>query len=102
MSSTEAKKVVGARPYRAFLTASLHRRFMNAAVYTGAACFILSLLLNEAHSMTLSRYFFVDYSLTPEVVWSWFPIGPAGIYTGALFLCTLLVDFIRVSNLRSE
>ncbi|KAI4258212.1 MAG: hypothetical protein L6R42_005231, partial [Xanthoria sp. 1 TBL-2021] len=71
------------RPYRELLTPSLHRRFTQAAGVSLLLCYIESILIGDSWSL----------------IWSWFPLGKAGIRTLLLFLCPLLVFVLRVALL---
>lgn len=71
-----------ARPYRDFLTPSLHRRFTSAALVGLVACWLAALPL-------------ANFSL----FWSWFPIGPAGFRTAFLFISSLSIFVLRVAQL---
>ncbi|KAL8930164.1 MAG: hypothetical protein Q9208_000781, partial [Pyrenodesmia sp. 3 TL-2023] len=66
------------RLYREFLTPTLHRRFTQAAE--------VSLLLSYLTAIVI-------------VLWSWFPLGSAGIRTLLLFLSPLLVFVLRVAQI---
>ncbi|KAF2872410.1 nucleoporin protein Ndc1-Nup [Massariosphaeria phaeospora] len=72
------------RPYRDFLTPSLHRRFTDASGYTIALCYFIALWMGEWNN-------FLD-------IWSWFPIGPAGIRTLLLFIPALAIYILRVAQ----
>jgi hypothetical protein len=71
-----------ARPYRDFLTPSLHRRFTSAALVGLAACWLISVPL-----------------ASPGLFWSWFPLGPAGVRTLFLFISSLSIFVLRVAQL---
>ncbi|KAI5249997.1 hypothetical protein E4T42_05103 [Aureobasidium subglaciale] len=70
------------RPYRDFLTPSLHRRFTSAALIGLAACWLASI------PMASSGLF-----------WSWFPLGPAGVRALFLFISSLSIFVLRVAQL---
>ncbi|KAG9954274.1 hypothetical protein KCU85_g659, partial [Aureobasidium melanogenum] len=70
------------RPYRDFLTPSLHRRFTSAALIGLAACWLISIPM-----------------ASPSLFWSWFPLGPAGIRTLFLFISSLSIFVLRVAQL---
>lgn len=70
------------RPYRDFLTPSLHRRFTSAALVGLAACWLISISM-----------------ASPSLFWSWFPLGPAGIRTLFLFVSSLSIFVLRVAQL---
>lgn len=76
------KAAPAARPYRDFLTPSLHRRFTKAAFIGLVACWLASLPL-------------ASFSL----FWSWFPLGPAGFRALFLFISTLSIFVLRVAQL---
>ncbi|KAL8666494.1 MAG: hypothetical protein Q9168_007481 [Polycauliona sp. 1 TL-2023] len=69
--------------YRELLTPSLHRRFTQAAGVSLLLCYVESICIGDAWSL----------------IWSWFPLGKAGIRTLLLFLCPLLVFVLRVALL---
>ncbi|KAF2100703.1 putative nuclear envelope protein [Rhizodiscina lignyota] len=71
-----------ARPYRDFLTPSLHRRFTGAALWSLLSCYLIAMCWSSFH-----------------IIWTWFPIGPAGVRTLLLFICPLLVYILRVGNI---
>lgn len=70
------------RPYRDFLTPSLHRRFTSAALIGLAACWLISVSM-----------------ASPALFWSWFPLGPAGIRAAFLFISSLSIFVLRVAQL---
>src|SRR5215469_8747942 len=84
MSSTAATpaKAPRARPYRDFLTPVLHQRFTSAFVLAIGVCYIESVLLG-------------DWS---DPLWSWFPLGFAGIRTLLLCVPLLAVFLLRVQR----
>ncbi|KAF2256680.1 hypothetical protein BU26DRAFT_445653 [Trematosphaeria pertusa] len=71
-----------ARPYKDFLTPSLHKRFADASFYTLILCFFIAVWMGDLDN----------------VIWSWFPIGPAGIRTTLLFIPALIVYILRVAQ----
>ncbi|KAF2692180.1 hypothetical protein K458DRAFT_285450 [Lentithecium fluviatile CBS 122367] len=71
-----------ARPYRDFLTPALHKRFLDASLYTILLCYCISIWMGDLDSY----------------VWSWFPIGPAGIRTALLYVPALVVYVLRVAQ----
>lgn len=73
----------GPRPYRDFLTPSLHRRFTKAA--------LVSLSTSYATAVIMSR---------PSLLWFWFPLSIQGIRAGMIFMSVLTVFVLRVANLR--
>lgn len=70
-------------PYRQFLTPALHRRFTSAAFITLVVCYAEAVLIADKSS----------------IFWFWFPIGPAGIRTLLLFISSLPIFVLRVSQL---
>ncbi|MCJ1307512.1 hypothetical protein MMC25_001158 [Agyrium rufum] len=70
------------RPYREFLTAVLHRRFIAAAGCALLTCYADALLIRAQISL----------------FWSWFPLGKVSITTSFLFISALLVFILRVSQ----
>ncbi|MCJ1364732.1 hypothetical protein MMC16_003848 [Acarospora aff. strigata] len=71
------------RLYREFLTPALHRRFTAAAGVTLLACYVEAVLIGEHSSL----------------IWSWFPIGRAGLRTLLLFIPSLSIFILRVAQL---
>lgn len=84
MSATTASpaKAPRARPYRDFLTPILHQRLTSAFVLTTSVCYIESILLGDLS----------------DPVWSWFPLGFAGIRTLLLCIPLLAVFLLRVQR----
>lgn len=76
------KAAPSARPYRDFLTPSLHRRFTSAALVGLAACWLISISM-----------------ASPSLFWPWFPLGPAGVRTLFLFISSLSIFVLRVAQL---
>ncbi|KAL5115046.1 hypothetical protein ACEQ8H_007087 [Pleosporales sp. CAS-2024a] len=70
------------RPYRDYLTPALHRRFTKASRYTLLLCYLIACFMGEWNS----------------ALWSWFPLGPAGIRTLLVFLPALIVYVLRVAQ----
>ncbi|GAB7348029.1 hypothetical protein MBLNU459_g6068t1 [Dothideomycetes sp. NU459] len=77
-----AQRVPQPRPYRDFLTPSLHRRFRNTVLVGLAACWVEAILMSE-----------------PSLFWSWFPLGFTGIRALLLFVSALAVFILRVAQL---
>ncbi|KAL8733345.1 MAG: hypothetical protein Q9166_002169 [cf. Caloplaca sp. 2 TL-2023] len=71
------------RPYRELLTPCLHRRFTHAAGISLLLCYLEAVIIGDKSSL----------------IWSWFPLGKAGIRTLLLFICPLLVFVLRVALL---
>lgn len=84
MASTAATpaKAPRARPYRDFLTPALHRRFTKAFGLAIGVCYIESILLSDLS----------------DPLWSWFPLGFAGIRTLLLCVPLLAVFLLRVQR----
>lgn len=74
---------IRSRLYREFLTLALHRRFTHAAGIALLICYAEAILIGDWSSL----------------LWSWFPLGKAGIRTLLLFLSPLLVFVLRVAQL---
>lgn len=74
------------RQYRDFLTPALHRQFTRAFLLGCGVCYAESVLLGSWR----------------DALWSWFPLGFAGIRTLLLCIPMLAVFFIRVSNNHGE
>ncbi|ESZ97108.1 nuclear envelope protein [Sclerotinia borealis F-4128] len=71
------------RPYKDFLTPALHRRFALATAVLAAVCYVEAVWIGEWKSF----------------LWSWFPLGRAGIRTGLFFLCGFMIFILRVAQL---
>jgi nucleoporin NDC1 len=80
--ATAARSAPLARPYRDFLTPSLHRRFTNAALIGLAACWLISIPFASV-----------------SWFWSWFPLGPAAFRTLFLFVSALSIFVLRVAQM---
>ncbi|KAI9873812.1 MAG: hypothetical protein M1830_010584 [Pleopsidium flavum] len=75
--------VLRTRLYREFLTPALHRRFTTAAGVTLLVCYAEAILIGDKSSL----------------IWSWFPLGRAGIRTLLLFIPCLTIFILRVAQL---
>ncbi|KAF2013697.1 hypothetical protein BU24DRAFT_244152 [Aaosphaeria arxii CBS 175.79] len=73
---------VNARPYRDFLTTSLHRRFAKASFYTLFLCWVIAIWMGDWNSL----------------FWTWFPLSAVGLRTIALYIPAFMVFMIRVSQ----
>ncbi|KAH8701480.1 nucleoporin protein Ndc1-Nup [Phaeosphaeriaceae sp. PMI808] len=73
---------VQVRPYRDYLTPSLHRRFNKASRYTLLLCYLMACVMG-------------DWS---DALWLWFPLGPTGIRTLLFFLPALIIYVLRVAQ----
>ncbi|EED23762.1 nuclear envelope protein, putative [Talaromyces stipitatus ATCC 10500] len=71
------------RPYRRILTSALHRRFVHASALTLLMDYIVSFVIGTKTSF----------------LWSWFPLGTCGLRALLLFISTLAVFFIRVTQM---
>ncbi|KAA8574274.1 hypothetical protein EYC84_005771 [Monilinia fructicola] len=71
------------RPYKDFLTPALHRRFALATAVLAAVCYVEAIWIGEWNSF----------------LWSWFPLGRAGIRTGLFFICAFMIFILRVAQL---
>ncbi|KAF2759488.1 hypothetical protein EJ05DRAFT_484439 [Pseudovirgaria hyperparasitica] len=70
-----------ARPYKDFLNADFHRRFVQAFLVTGAICYLNAILMGQA-----------------DILWIWFPFGRAGVRALLILLSSLFVYVIRVAR----
>ncbi|KAI9797798.1 MAG: hypothetical protein M1833_005301 [Piccolia ochrophora] len=77
-----APQRLGPRPYKDFLTTALHRRFTRAAATAFVLCYIEAVFIGEKDSW----------------LWSWFPLGQAGIRTLLLFIPALSIFILRVAQ----
>ncbi|KAJ3474192.1 hypothetical protein NLG97_g9952 [Lecanicillium saksenae] len=77
-----AAAAVRRAPYKDTLQPALHRRFSSTA----------TLLLAVAY---LEAIFLANWS---SLLWSWFPLGPAGIRTAFIFTCGLSILILRIAH----
>ncbi|KAI9680473.1 MAG: hypothetical protein M1817_003913 [Caeruleum heppii] len=70
------------RLYRDFLTPALHRRFTKAAGATFLVCHIEAIIIGEKDSL----------------IWTWFPLGRAGVRTFLLLISVLAIFILRVAQ----
>ncbi|KAI0967928.1 nucleoporin protein Ndc1-Nup [Xylaria arbuscula] len=77
-----ASPVARRAPYKDFLQPALQRRF------AGTAAIVLGLAYVE--SLTLSSW--------SSLIWSWIPLGPAGLRALGLFLCILPIVILRIAH----
>lgn len=91
--------------YKDSLTPALHRRFTRAAGIALLTCYVESVCIADKSScMSSTQSFLIWTSSTNSlsiVIWSWFPLGPAGIRTLLLFISALAVFVLRVAQLHS-
>ncbi|KAK8038508.1 hypothetical protein PG993_006919 [Apiospora rasikravindrae] len=74
--------VVRRKPYKDFLQPCLQRRF--------ASTLLVVLVVAYAEALTLSSW--------TSVIWSWFPLGIAGLRTLAIFGTALLIVILRIAH----
>ncbi|KAI1297809.1 nucleoporin protein Ndc1-Nup [Xylaria venustula] len=77
-----ASPIARRAPYKDFLQPALQRRF------AGTAAIVLGLAYVE--SLTLSSW--------SSLIWSWIPLGPAGVRALGLFLCVLPIVILRIAH----
>ncbi|OAA74812.1 nuclear envelope protein [Akanthomyces lecanii RCEF 1005] len=77
-----AAAAVRRAPYKDTLQPALHRRFSSTA----------TLLLGVAYLEALALASWSSF------LWSWFPLGPAGIRTAFIFLCGLAILVLRIAH----
>lgn len=82
-AATPPKPTERTRPYKDFLTPSLHRRFSQAAALVFIGCYLQALLISP-----------------PKLLWILNPISFHGARALTLFVSCLMVFIIRVANLR--
>ncbi|KAG9204481.1 hypothetical protein G6514_000940 [Epicoccum nigrum] len=80
--ATVAPLGTGTRPYRDYLTPSLHTRFVRASKYTLLLCYAIACWMAEWNSL----------------LWLWFPFGPTGIRTLLLFIPALTIYLLRIGQ----
>ncbi|KAF4125884.1 nucleoporin NDC1 [Geosmithia morbida] len=68
-------------PYKDFLQPALQRRFASTAAVLVAVSYLEALLLGRWDSL----------------LWSWFPLGPAGFRTALIFTCGLSLLVLRIA-----
>ncbi|KAI9731757.1 MAG: hypothetical protein M1834_004546 [Cirrosporium novae-zelandiae] len=69
--------------YREQLTPALHRRFTHAALVSLGVCYLEAIIIGPKDSW----------------IWTWNPIGTAGMRTLLLFISSLAIETLRVSQL---
>lgn len=74
--------IVRRAPYKDFLQPCMQRRFASALLVLLALSYVESLILSSWNS----------------IIWSWFPIGVAGIRTLVIFGCVLFVVVLRIAH----
>ncbi|KAH8899720.1 hypothetical protein GQ53DRAFT_741900 [Thozetella sp. PMI_491] len=77
-----APATVRRAPYKDFLQPALHRRFSTTASILLAIAYLQALWLANWNSF----------------LWSWFPVGPAGIRTLFLAICGLSIIILRIAQ----
>ncbi|CAI7564676.1 unnamed protein product [Penicillium glandicola] len=75
--------VVQTRPYRRILTSALHRRFVHASALSLLVSYIIAIAIGEKSSL----------------FWLWFPFGSCGVRTALLFISSLTIFVLRVSQM---
>ncbi|KAJ6123835.1 hypothetical protein N7471_011152 [Penicillium samsonianum] len=75
--------VVQTRPYRRILTSALHRRFVHASALSLLVSYIVAIAIGEKSSL----------------FWLWFPLGSCGVRTALLFISSLTIFVLRVSQM---
>ncbi|UPX16834.1 uncharacterized protein EKO05_0007217 [Ascochyta rabiei] len=70
------------RPYRDYLTPSLHTRFVRASKYTLLLCYAMACWMGNWN----------------HLVWLWLPFGPTGIRTLLLFIPALAIYLLRIAQ----
>lgn len=69
-------------PYKDFLQPALQRRFSSTATVLLVVAYIQAVALSSWNSL----------------LWSWFPLGPAGFRTAAFFTCGLAILILRIAH----
>ncbi|KAF3007762.1 hypothetical protein E8E13_010132 [Curvularia kusanoi] len=80
--ATLAPLGTGTRPYRDYLTPSLHARFIRASKYTLLLCYAIACWMGE----------------WTNLVWLWFPFGATGIRALLLFIPALTIYLLRIAQ----
>ncbi|KAJ5214387.1 hypothetical protein N7449_001556 [Penicillium cf. viridicatum] len=75
--------VVQTRPYRRILTSALHRRFVHASALSLLVSYVIAIAIGEKSSL----------------FWLWFPFGSCGVRTALLFISSLTIFVLRVSQM---
>ena len=105
--------VVQTRPYRRILTSALHRRFVHASALSLLVSYIIAIAIGEKSSCeyiaTLSgRASKAQFQVLKHkelikmpyaVFWLWFPFGSCGVRTALLFISSLTIFVLRVSQM---
>ncbi|KAJ5787231.1 hypothetical protein N7457_002221 [Penicillium paradoxum] len=74
---------VQTRPYRRILTSALHRRFVHASALSLLISYIIAIAIGDKSSL----------------FWVWFPFGSCGVRTVLLFISSLTIFVLRVSQM---
>ena len=74
---------LAARPYRRFLTSAFHKRFAHASALALLVCW--------------DNAFWILH--TGSYLWSWFPVGPAGLVALLLFGSSLAIFILEVATM---
>ncbi|PHH55765.1 Nucleoporin NDC1 [Ceratocystis fimbriata CBS 114723] len=77
-----ARRIIRTPPYKDFLQAALHKRFLTTATVLIATVYVEAMLLAPWTSY----------------LWTWFPIGPTGIRAFFLLLSGIWVLFLRIGQ----
>lgn len=87
-----------ARPYKDFFMPFLHRNFAHASLCTVLVCYGIAVWWADWSSCKWLPFITEEQCSKPiAFLWSWFPLGFAGIRTGLLFIPALSVYLIRIS-----
>lgn len=90
------------RPYKAFLTPALHRRFRTAAYLALFICYVISLLIGECSSCAQISSSSESATNCIPLGLCLFPIGRTGIRTLLLSLSSLMIFVLRVAQLHID
>lgn len=88
------------RLYRRILTSALHRRFVHASATSLLVCYAIAFAIGDKTScMHPPSARGRSWSNIIVVFWSWFPISACGVRTVLLFVSSLSVFVLRVSQM---
>lgn len=95
-----AAAAVRRAPYKDTLQPALHRRFSSTATLLLGVAYLEALALASWSSCEAHHRIpcYEGRSNSLLVLWSWFPLGPAGIRTAFIFLCGLAILILRIAH----
>ena len=97
--ATPAPATPKPRPYRRFLTSALHTRFVHAALVSLILSWDNAALLGSRKGKNPGLEGLEAVLTMQDLLWFWFPLGPAGLKTLVFFICNLLIFLLQISTL---